>query len=270
MLIFNLIGFFSQAAGGGGAGGPAPIPVTTDLRVHFDASQLSLNNGDPVATWPDLSGNGLDMFQTDTSIQPFFDADGLEFGRGAIRFDANGSNVGNHLDLDGVNPNGNTFTAAELFYVCRVFQDPSALAQTASHMDWNGFSQSYHPFNDGRLFTTFASRSRIQGGDSTNFGNTLTSNHIVNEFGTDGERFFKIYQDGFLKVDFSTTANTFQLQDSDGSHVITIGKGATISGWNWDAWLGELIIYTRKLTTAERQQVIDYLGNKWGISVPTL
>jgi len=37
------------------------LPNTNDLLAFYDASQLSASDGDPITTWPDLSGNGHDL-----------------------------------------------------------------------------------------------------------------------------------------------------------------------------------------------------------------
>lgn len=61
------------------------LPVTDDLVVHFDASELTLNNDDPVATWPDLSGNNYDAGQVSSTLQPVFKTNILN-GKPVVRF----------------------------------------------------------------------------------------------------------------------------------------------------------------------------------------
>jgi hypothetical protein len=41
--------------------GPGGVGDVSTLAVWLDASHLSLNNGDPVATWTDRSGNGNNL-----------------------------------------------------------------------------------------------------------------------------------------------------------------------------------------------------------------
>ena len=62
-----------------------PLDFDENLMGWWDASKLRLDDNDPVATWPDLSGNGLD-FTAQTANAPVFVARAYN-GRGAVRFD---------------------------------------------------------------------------------------------------------------------------------------------------------------------------------------
>src|SRR5690606_10748285 len=50
-----------------------PLDFDENLMGWWDASKLRLDDNDPVATWPDLSGNGLD-FTAQTANPPVFAA----------------------------------------------------------------------------------------------------------------------------------------------------------------------------------------------------
>lgn len=52
-----------------------PQVASATLLLDLRASQLALNDGDPVATWPDASGNGRDFTQTGTA-RPTYRAGG--------------------------------------------------------------------------------------------------------------------------------------------------------------------------------------------------
>lgn len=87
---------------GGGAGAgfdPRSIP---GLALWLDASRLTLNDLDPVTTWPDLSGNGRDATQATTSKKPTFkidgtrrvvEGDGTDDGLVAAGFDLTGASA---------------------------------------------------------------------------------------------------------------------------------------------------------------------------------
>jgi len=66
-----------------GDASPARIP---GLAAWYDAAYLNLADGDPVGTWPDLSGNGFDLTQGTTAAKPAFVASGYD-GRPAIFLD---------------------------------------------------------------------------------------------------------------------------------------------------------------------------------------
>lgn len=72
-----------------------PLDFDENLMGWWDASKLRLDDNDPVATWPDLSGNGLD-FTAQTANPPVFAARAYN-GRGAVRFD---DDQDRHMDTD--------------------------------------------------------------------------------------------------------------------------------------------------------------------------
>ena len=57
---------------GGGAAAFSPLDIS-GLQLWLDASQIvGLNDGDPVGTWPDSSGNGRDFTQATGSSKPVY------------------------------------------------------------------------------------------------------------------------------------------------------------------------------------------------------
>ncbi len=65
------------------------LPVTSGLKLWLSARSLTgLADGAAVSAWPDLSGNGLDVSQSDPALQPTYVADGAH-GVPALRFSGN-------------------------------------------------------------------------------------------------------------------------------------------------------------------------------------
>lgn len=63
---------FTAMQQGGGAAAFSPASIT-GLQLWLDASQITgLNDGDAVATWPDLSGNARDYTQGTASKRPTY------------------------------------------------------------------------------------------------------------------------------------------------------------------------------------------------------
>ena len=76
----------------GAAPASAAPPVTTDLKLHLDASAIvTLSDGDPVTTWTDSSGMGGDV--TTLGSAPSYQAVGIG-GLPTVQFDA-GEGLGN-------------------------------------------------------------------------------------------------------------------------------------------------------------------------------
>lgn len=62
----------------------ADIPDSGDLHARFDATELSLSDGDSVTTWGDATGNGHDL--TDGGFSPNFQTNVIN-GNPVVRFD---------------------------------------------------------------------------------------------------------------------------------------------------------------------------------------
>lgn len=76
----------------------AALPVTGDLVMHLDAGQIVATDGDPVATWADVSGAGNDATQATAGAQPTFVAANPAFNDYAtVSFDG----TDDYLNLDG-------------------------------------------------------------------------------------------------------------------------------------------------------------------------
>ncbi len=69
-----------------GQTGPGGVGNSSTLEVWLDASQLGLNNGDPVSTWTDLSANGNTPTQGTAANRPTFLTAGLN-GKPGVQFD---------------------------------------------------------------------------------------------------------------------------------------------------------------------------------------
>ncbi len=66
----------------------AGLPVTSGLVMHLDADTIGAANGDPIATWSDLSSAGNDATQPTAANQPVYVASNPSFnGRAAVSFD---------------------------------------------------------------------------------------------------------------------------------------------------------------------------------------
>lgn len=71
---------------GGGAAAFSPTDIA-GLKLWLDASQITgLNDGDAVATWSDVSGNGRDFTQGTASARPIYKTAILN-GKPVVRFD---------------------------------------------------------------------------------------------------------------------------------------------------------------------------------------
>ncbi len=74
--------------------GPGGVGDQTSNILWLDASQLNLNNNDPVSSWSDVSGNSNHATQAISGQQPLYQSSGIN-GKPALRFDG----VNDYLEL---------------------------------------------------------------------------------------------------------------------------------------------------------------------------
>jgi len=100
-----------------GDASPARIP---GLVAWYDARYLNLADGDPVGTYPDLSGNGFDLTQGTTAAKPTFVASGYD-GTPAIFLDG----VDDYLTKSGIV--GTDLDSDEMTIICETARFDTAL-----------------------------------------------------------------------------------------------------------------------------------------------
>lgn len=69
--------------------GPGGVGNNTNNGLWLRADNITLPNGNPVATWNDASGNGNDAVQAAAGIQPLFNTVGSMNGMPTVQFDGN-------------------------------------------------------------------------------------------------------------------------------------------------------------------------------------
>jgi hypothetical protein len=219
------------------------------LTVWLDASQLTGADGSAVSPWPDLSGAGHHGLIFG-SPPPTVRANALS-GQRVVRFKVNEGRVrGGPIFGGGLEPYNLT-----VVYVARMVG----------------------PYYHGRIFT-----AAYPG-----------ANYLVG-FHTSG--YESMYDNGWVNsgVPWPPTPTPWKIYGSDGSHdgttyltrflidgvvsgTASTGSGMGTLGWNisgysetgveetCDCEVAELVIYNRKLSEVERQQVEGYLRGKWGL-----
>ncbi|MCX6879986.1 MAG: autotransporter-associated beta strand repeat-containing protein [Verrucomicrobia bacterium] len=209
------------------------VPVTAGLVRFFDASQLTgYANGNPVSTWPDLSGNHADATVPSGNASPTYVANaGTEAGLPALYFPKNG----------GATSSGALgFTrASNIRTVFAVFKGNSFLLTDAS---------AYHfhrPTDDNPADPLWAGYTS---GNITG-GSTYVNGTLVN--GTSYAMPADLHH-GFNLVEVITTGNV---------QADSFNKDRTYHAGN--QYQAEVLIYDRVLSEEERLLVENYLIAKW-------
>lgn len=145
-------------------------------------------------------------------------------------------------------PNTSALTVAEAFIVCKADAQTPATGRGLWHVSTGG--DAYHPFSDGNVYESFGAAAWKLAG--SNQGN-LSVAHVWNVISASGE--WTALKNG-TQI-FTTATNTPAFPATP-----WLGRSFGAVGFVGD--IGELVLYSRKLTTTERGDVKAYLSSKWG------
>jgi hypothetical protein len=247
MLEGNLIPPFS----------PLDIP---GCALWLDASQIDLEDGDPVATWPDMSSNGYDATQAMAELRPTFRADVLGSGLHVVRFatgpwmQLTGAGLGLFRALDG----------ASAMFVFSSDQGGAILeAEDGAQQGYSRFA--FHPLpldidvsNTDSDVSISANMDTDQSGYSASDLYRSRPCFIVADFAGGG----LIYGDGVRQAAhrFPSPGPT----PDTASDFIVIGANDAGGSNPFEGDLAELVVWQRVLDARKQRQVLEYLSDKWG------
>jgi len=220
---------------------------TSNMALWFDPSNSAnyILTSSRVSQLTDLSGNARHFTQGTAGIRPVIGAAAIN-GEDVVRFTAANSEV-----LDGPNFSTIGLTEAEVFVITDCVADSGV--QRALWRFGSPADDGYYPFTSGEVYDGFGSTTRQLVGDPTP---ALTSPRCFNVTSKAGEWTARL--DGTQL--FTTGTNTVGWTSTTKLGVNALGTSFM------DGDVGELIIYNRALTAAERDVVEAYLSAKWGIT----
>lgn len=234
--------------GGADEGGGTTAPVWSPgalpgLQLWFDTAVLAgLANGDPVPTWPDLSGGHRDAVQATTAARPTYVSVGIN-GRPVLRFDG----------ADDTMVIGN---------VSAQFPSAALLVIVASMGNANGQQDAYSTGAATSGIWSYAGSSY-----DTCFSFARHQNYRVPT--PAGVHCYVVASDSGawrMSVDGSwgpTLAGTF---DGGPNHRLGVSPG--YEGQPLLGDLGEVIaVSSSSLTTTDQARLAGYLLAKWGVTL---
>jgi hypothetical protein len=248
--------------------GPGGVGDASTLAVWLDASTLSLNNGDPVATWTDRSGNGNDFAQSVTTYRPIFNGVGTMNSKPSVQFD--GSN--DFLEIGAVNSLGTDVLS--YFIVHR--------------------NQSSLPITSGRFGVPIATRSTLNNTEwflqlkRENSGLVRVERYarqspsafsIALSDLTNAEALSPIIVNGIWRGDNNIygQVNGFKTGTKTGAvssgfdHVATfLGGSKDLSGVPVRCFTGEIaevVVFANEINSAQEKIIYNHLSAKYGISL---
>lgn len=241
---------FGLSSGGGGSSAFTPTDLS-GLKLWLKADSLSLNDGDPVSTWTDSSGNGNDGAGSLTA-RPLYKT-GVYNSLPMVRGD--GSNDFLTVSRNaGLEPN-----AVTIFAVFRASSSPAGFSHLFSKPVGSDYSWGFN-CDVSSNFRAFAHAA------STGF--VLTSSQAAASvwngvphvacLKANGSN-LNLYFDGHNFGDVTASGNV----QYDTGDIHLFGDGASL---NAAADIGEVLIYNTALSDVNRWKVLGYLGVKWGVA----
>lgn len=209
---------------------PIVIPDSEDLHARYDATALSLSDGQSVSTWGDETGNG---YALTAGTAPTYKT-GVINGNPVVRYDG----VGDFLSVDWTalsQPN-------HIFLVAQIGGD-------------DGYFDSFEDDNERHLFDINSGEYRMLTGTLLGGGSPDTNWNILNTLydGSGSE----------LRVNGSSVMTGDVGGQPFGG--ITVGGNFDQSQF-FDVDVGEILVYPQD-KSAVQSDVESYLSDKWGITL---
>lgn len=197
------------------------------------------------------------MAQGTFSKQPVIQS-GHIGGMDSVYFDGVSKIVATTADFSSIAGSG------DFFAVMRLAQDPTTLAKGYGgcwQFGGNPGTEDYLPYyGDGTIYCGVLSASRKTTSVSMGSG-YFASPRIFSVYSAASS--WKMLTDGVER--YSTASNSFGLSASSG---IAIGGDPETGVVRMYGGIAEVIVASPSLTTAQRSKVYQYLGARYGISVP--
>ena len=238
-----------QPAYNGGGFSPGQI---SDLAVWLDANDFSTFtfNGGNVSAWADKSGNSNDATQGTAANQPLYETDEVN-GKPVITCNNDFLQIPDNATLD--------YTEAQIFNVIRNNVDSGT--------------------GDNRYFSKWTSNPNLE--ILAGLKNDGTPDAYNVGFATDAST--RVFNTSISQVtlgtaaiiDFNIMTGTTDVRVNNGTTTVVgaggynsaapLQIGASFGNGNFS--IAEVLFFTRSLTTSEFTSVINYLSNKWGITL---
>lgn len=223
----------------------------TGLWQDTAGTTAATANGDPIGRWDDQSGNGRNATQSTSGARPTLSTATQYGGINSVEFTAA---TGQWFDL----PNFlSGFTAGEVFAVTKLRNNQPTVPQRTAY--WRlgneaagGNTNSHIRWTDGLTYERFGTTVRKEAITvSERLGTwfwynvwSASNDYAVNVNGTN------YYTTATNTVGFTTTP--------------MLGRLASDATYFFDGYWEELFLFDRKLSSGERQDMLDYLAARYG------
>lgn len=228
------------------------------LYAWYDADAISgLNNGDPVSTWTDESGNARNQTQVDTA-RPTYQTN-IQNGLPGVRFDGSNDYMNVQVNYDNANPEI-TVALAAIPRATQVGTEFLVVAGATAGWPWQGWAQGTF----GYMMQDYGYRPHMLRGDATMqiwTGAPPTMNSPY-----------------FLAYRVDTTDHRLRINGTDDGVFVSVGGNFNFS----HLWLGggsnggtpaffpqwdylEIVVYNSRISDLNLNRLDNYVNNKWAI-----
>lgn len=226
---------------------PSDLP---GLLIWLKADSLSLSDGDPVALWPDLSGNGNDLSQSNASMKPIFRVNRLN-GLAALTFD--GGDI-----LTRANVTISTFTIYTVFRAlgAGLVYDHGDSGSDGSWL----YTSTNATIRTKRAGSISSLDLRLVSNDGTAvpWGGSGRWFMAAHSWGGD-HAIHRLYVAGGIPLMSNAPDNNSVVSGSSATQPFALGAFGDASG----AWLTgeiqEVIVYSPRLTSTQERSILTYL-----------
>lgn len=263
IVLLGCLASYGQDTGPGGVG------ASSNLNIWLDASQISLSDGDPVATWADLSGSGCDFTQSSPN-QPTYNLSGSINSKPTVSFN------GTSQFLEVSNKAALSTDVLSLFIV---YQNQSALPQsgdlrygmiigtrstTTPALEWALQIRRNNStlVQVERYARKSPSEFKIAASANTNAESLASS--MVSLMWRGSDDVYGQYDGGYTASTSGAVSTGFTHKDTQlgaardpSSNVVRYFKGE----------IAEVVLYTTEVNSAQEKIVNAYLSSKYNITL---
>lgn len=227
-------------------------PPLTGLKLWLKAGDVSGVDGDPVATWPDASGESNNATQATAGNRPTLKTNIIN-GLPVVRFlgTATLGNNDGHLNLPDF---CSSFTAGEVLILAKRVEDPPVDQFNSGLWLFGTSGNSTHvPFTDGTIYDGWGTSVRKTVGNATP---SLTSWFIYDIASASGEWTARVNNN----ILFTTATNTV------GFSTAPVLGGYPPGAYYLQGDVAEMLVYDHALSAGERAALVAYINAKYGLS----
>jgi len=238
---------------GGGIPGNTFSPLQVSSLWAWYRADLVTQSGNAISQWDDKSGNARHMTQGTANLKPTWDPLSSSFsGLDCVRFICDGVTNFDFLSM----PDMSALTASEVWMIAKLVADPPSTQPKGGL--WKignpaAGSCLYPNQGDSNIYDSYGSTTRKNTGDPTP---SLASMHSYSVITTSSEWTNTV--NGTQLFTTATNTTSFQASPVFGGNGVDTGM---------DGRVGEILIFSAKLSTADRTALKAYLSVRYGITI---